>query len=458
MTDWQSYLEQRRAAALAELLDFLRIPSISALADHAPDVAAAAAWTAERLQRAGIEHVQIMPTGGHPVVYGDWLHAPGRPILLIYGHFDTQPADPLALWTNPPFEPAVRDGRVYARGAGDDKGNMLIPILVAEAFLAARGSLPVNLKFFFEGQEEIGSPQLATFVAEHKALLACDLAVSADGGQYGENQPALLVGLKGLVALQIDVRGAATDLHSGIYGGAIRNPIAALVRLLDSMRAADGRITVAGFYDDVVPLSAEDRAHIAAVPFDEAAYLAALGVDAAFGEPGYTTVERAWARPTLEINGIWGGFQGEGVKTVLPNQAHAKLTCRLVANQTPERIYQMLAAHVAAHAPAGVRVSVTRLPGSADPYLMPAEHPANEIAAAVLTELYGVAPYFIRMGGSVPVVPLFLGQLGVYTLSFAFALEDEKHHAPDEFLRLASFERGQHGYGLLWERIGRTGI
>ncbi len=458
MADWRSYLEQRRADALAELLDFLRIPSISALPEHAADVAAAAAWTAARMQQAGIEHVQVMPTGGHPVVYGDWLHAPGRPTLLIYGHFDTQPADPLALWTNPPFEPVVRAGRVYARGAGDDKGNMLIPILVAEAFLATHGSLPVNLKFFFEGQEEIGSPQLAAFVAEHKALLACDLAVSADGGQYGEDQPALLVGLKGLVALQIDVQGAATDLHSGIYGGAIQNPIAALVRLLDSMRAPDGRITVAGFYDDVAPLSAEDRARIAAVPFDEAVYLANLGVDVGFGEPDYTTVERAWARPTLEINGIWGGFQGEGVKTVLPNRAHAKITCRLVANQTPDGVYQLLADHVAAHAPVGVRVSVTRLPGSADPYLMPAEHPANQVAAAVLTELYGGAPYFIRMGGSVPVVPLFLRQLGVYTLSFAFALEDEKHHAPDEFLRLASFERGQLGYGLLWQRIGSTGI
>ncbi len=458
MSDWQTYLEQRRAEALAELLDFLRIPSISALPDHAADVTAAAVWTADRMRRAGIEHVQIMPTGGHPVVYGDWLHAAGRPTLLIYGHFDTQPADPLALWTNPPFEPVVRDGRVYARGAGDDKGNMLIPILVAEAFLAAHGSLPVNLKFFFEGQEEIGSPQLGAFVAEHKALLACDLAVSADGGQYGENQPSLLVGLKGLVPLQIDVQGAATDLHSGIYGGAIQNPIAALVRLLDSMRAPDGRITVPGFFDDVIPLSAEDRARIAAVPFDEAAYLAGLRVDAAFGEPGYTTLERVWARPTLEINGIWGGFQGEGVKTVLPNQAHAKLTCRLVANQTPDGIYQALADHVAARAPAGVRVTVTRLPGSADPYLMPAEHPANQVAAAVLTELYGVAPFFVRMGGSVPVVPLFLRELGVYTLSFAFALEDEKHHAPDEFLRLASFERGQRGYGLLWERIGSTGI
>ncbi len=458
MSDWQSYLEQRRADALAELLDFLRIPSISSLPEHAADVAAAAAWTADRMRRAGIEHVQIMPTGGHPIVYGDWLHAAGKPTLLIYGHFDTQPADPLELWTNPPFEPVVRDGRVYARGAGDDKGNMLIPILVAEAFLKTRGSLPVNLKFFFEGQEEIGSPQLGAFVAEHKALLACDLAVSADGAQHGEDQPSLLVGLKGLVALQIDVQGPATDLHSGVYGGAIQNPIHALVRLLDSMRAPDGRITVAGFYDDVVPLSAEDRARIAAVPFDEAAYLAHLGVDAAFGEPGYTTLERAWARPTLEVNGIWGGFQGEGVKTVLPSQAHAKITCRLVANQTPDRIYEVLAAHVTAHKPAGVRVTVTRLPGSADPYLMPAEHPANQVAAAVLTELYGVPPVFVRMGGSVPVIPLFLRELGVYTLSFAFALEDEKHHAPDEFFRLASFERGQRGYGLLWERFGSAGI
>ena len=345
MKHWEQYLADHREAATADLVDFLRIPAISSLGEYRDDVAAAANWTAERLRQAGIENVQVLPTPdaggqGHPVVYGDWLHAPGKPTVLIYGHFDVQPVDPLDLWTNPPFEPTVRDGRIYARGAGDDKGNMLIPILVAEAFLKTEGKLPLNLKFIFEGQEEIGSPQFVPFVGEHKELLAADLVISADGAQESETQPILLVGLKGLVPLQIDVYGAKTDLHSGVYGGAVPNPVHALVRILDSLRSPEGKIQVDGFFDDVVDLTPEERGQIAAVPFDAARYFGDLGVAGGFGEPGYTTVERAWARPTLEINGIWGGFQGEGVKTVLPNEAHAKITCRLVANQDPDQIYQ----------------------------------------------------------------------------------------------------------------------
>lgn len=458
MKPWESYLTEHRDAAVADLLDFLRIPSISSLKEHLHDVEQAAQWTADRLKRAGLERVQIIPTAGHPVVYGDWLHAPGRPTVLIYGHFDVQPTDPLALWTNPPFEPTVRDGRVYARGAGDDKGNMLIPILVAEAFLRTEGRLPINLKFIFEGQEEIGSPEFVPFVGEHKDLLGADLVISADGTQEAEDQPNLLIGFKGLAPLQIDVYGAKTDLHSGVYGGVIANPIHALVRILDSLRSPDGKITVDGFFDSVVELTADDRAQIAAVPFDEAKYLTDLGVDAPFGEPGYTSVERAWARPTLEINGIFGGFQGEGVKTVLPSEAHAKITCRLVADQDPNRIYTTIAAHVARHAPPGVRVTTTQLSGHAYPYLMPAEHPANQLVGSVLTELYGKPPYYVRMGGSVPVLMSFLRELGVYTVTLAFALEDERHHAPDESFRLASFEKGKEAFGLVWEKIAAEGI
>lgn len=458
MKAWEKYLAEHRDEALAEMIAFLRIPSISSLKENDGDVRAAAGWTAARMQRAGIEHVQVMETGGHPVVYGDWLHAAGKPVVLIYGHFDVQPADPLGLWTSPPFEPEVRDGRVYARGAGDDKGNMLIPILVAEAFLKTAGELPINLKFIFEGQEEIGSPQLAEFVAGHKALLAADLAISADGAQLAEDQPVLLVGFKGLLPLQIDVYGAKSDLHSGVYGGAIANPIHALVRILDTMRSPDGKITVDGFYDDAVDLTEEDRRQISAVPFDEARYLAELGVDAGFGEPGYTLPERAWARPTLELNGIWGGFQGEGVKTVLPKEAHAKITCRLVVDQEPHRVYQHVAAHVARVAPPGVRVKITELPGHAYPYLMPTDHPANRLVGEVLTEMYGNPPYYVRMGGSVGPLMSFLRELGIYTVTLAFALEDERHHAPDEYLRLASFEKGKRAYGLVWEKIAAEGI
>jgi acetylornithine deacetylase/succinyl-diaminopimelate desuccinylase-like protein len=453
---WEAHLTEQREQYLAELLEFLRIPSISSLPEHADDVRRAAAWTAARLTAAGIEGVRILETERHPVVYGEWLHAPGRPTILVYGHFDTQPVDPLELWESPPFAPEIRDGRIYARGASDDKGNMLVPILSAEALLRSGGSLPVNLKFFLEGEEEIGSPDLPAFVREHRDLLACDMVASADSGQWSETEPALLVSLRGLCALQIDVFGARTDLHSGIYGGAVQNPIHALVRLLASLRGEDGRILVPGFYDDVLPLTPEDRERIARIPFDESAYKAQLGVDALYGEAGYTPYERVWARPTLEINGIWGGFQGEGTKTVLPNEAHAKITCRLVADQEPDRIASLVQAHLeaaGAQVP-GVRVRVSQLPGTARPYLLPADHPGNQAAGEVLEQVYGRPPYHIRVGGSVPVCELFQQHLGVYTVGFGFALDDEQFHAPNEFFRLNSFRRGQEAWCRLLQRLG----
>jgi acetylornithine deacetylase/succinyl-diaminopimelate desuccinylase-like protein len=452
---WETYLREQRPCFESELLDFLRIPSVSSLSEHAGDVQQAAEWVAGRMRGAGIEGIRIMPTGGHPVVYGEWLHAPGAPTALIYGHFDTQPVDPLELWTDPPFAPVVRDGRVYARGASDDKGNMLIPILAVEALLKTAGRLPINLKFFFEGQEEIGSPQLPAFVAANKDLLACDLVISADGGQWAEDQPGLCVGFKGLCGMQIDVRGAKGDLHSGIYGGTVQNPIHALARLLDTMRSAEGEILVEGFYDAVRSLSDEDRAMIARVPFDEAAYKAQLGVTGLFGEPGYSTYERGWARPTLEVNGIWGGFQGEGVKTVLPAEAHAKITCRLVADQDPGQILRSLAAHIEQHAPPGVQVAVQPFIATARPYLMPADHPGLQAAGDVLSEIYGKPPYYVRLGGTLPVCSLFLEHLNAYTVMYAFALDDEQFHAPNEFFRLRSFERGQTAYCRLLERLAQ---
>ncbi len=458
MATWQTYLDTHQDQYLAELLDFLRIPSISSLSEHAPDVERAAEWVAARLTAAGVEGVRILPTGGHPVVYGEWLHAAGKPTILIYGHFDTQPVDPLDLWTNPPFEPVVRDGRVYARGASDDKGNMLVPILAVEALLKSEGRLPVNVKFCFEGQEEIGSPQIPAFLEANGELFACDVVVSADGGQWDEEHANLTVGTKGVAGLQIDLRGANSDLHSGLYGGAVQNPIHALVRLLDSMRSPDGKILVEGFYDAVVPLSDMDRALIAAVPFDEADYMHKLGVDALYGEPGYTPLERAWARPTLEVNGIWGGFQGEGMKTVIPNEAHAKITCRLVANQEPQAIVRMVEAHIEKHRPAGVKVSIRPAKAAGWPYLMPVDHPGNRAAHAVLTRLYGKELYYIRTGGTVPVYNLFLRTLGVHTVTFGFGLDDEQIHAPNEFFRLSSFKRGQRAYCELLAELSRADV
>lgn len=458
MADWQRYLDDNQGRFLDELFDYLRIPSVSSMSEHADDVQRAAEWVASRFGKAGIENVEVMPTGGHPVVYGDWLHAPGKPTVLIYGHFDVQPADPYELWTSPPFEPEIRDDRIYARGASDDKGNSLIPILAVEALIATTGRLPLNVKFLFEGQEEIGSPQLPPFMEEHRDKLGADLVISADGGQYGEDQPSLFVGFKGLCALQVDVTGPDRDLHSGLCGGAVQNPIHALAGILDSMHDADGRITVDGYYDGVVPLSEADRREIAEVPHDEEKYKRWVGVDELFGEAGFSTVERAWARPTLEVNGIWGGFQGEGVKTVLPGEAHAKISCRLVPDQDPDLIVEAITRHVGNHTPPGVRVNVTPIEGSAPPYLMPPDHPGNKIAEEVLTELYGKAPYLVRSGGTLPICSFFRDILGVYSLNFAFALEDEDFHSPNEFFRLASFERGQRAYVMLMEKLAERGL
>jgi len=456
MADWQQYLDEREEQFTEEMLDFLRIPSISSLSENMPDIRRAAEWVAARVEAAGMENVEIMETGAHPFVYADWLHAPGKPTVAIYGHYDVQPVDPLDQWVSPPFEPVIKDGRVYARGANDDKGNMLIPILAAEALLRTEGALPINVKFFFEGQEEIGSPDLTDFIAAHKEELACDMVLSADGGQWSADQPALMVGLRGLASVQIDVTGPSHDVHSGMYGGAIQNPIHALTEILASMHGPDGSIRIHGFLDDCALLTPADREKIALVPYDEAEYRARIDVDDLFGEPGYTTLERTWARPSLEVNGIWGGFQGEGVKTVIPSTAHAKISCRLVANQDPATIIELITAHVEKHAPPGVKVTVTPYESVAGAYLMPDDHPGNQAARDVHLQMYGKEPYYARSGGSIPFCTLILEALGVYTVNFAFALRDELQHSPNEFFRLSSFRHGQRAYCLLLARLGKA--
>jgi len=453
MSGWRKHLEDIQERSLDDLKALLRIPSVSSLPAYSGDVRFAAEWTARRLEQAGLENVAIRETAGHPVVTADWLHAADRPTILIYGHYDVQPADPLELWTSPPFEPEIRDDRIYARGANDDKGNLLAPILAVEAMLTAEESLPINVRFFFEGEEEIGSPSLPRYVADNPHLFDCDTVVSADGGQFSEDIPALLVGLKGLAAAELVVTGPDRDLHSGVYGGAVQNPIHALAHILASFRDIDGTIAVEGFYDQVLPLTEDERRHIATVPNDPDQYRDDLGVDALYGEPGYSTLERAWARPTLEINGITGGFQGDGVKTVIPQRASAKITCRLVPDQRPSDIIDRLRRHVERHTPPGVRVELQALNSHADPYLVPPDHPGNLAAADVLSELYGRDPLWIRSGGSIPVCGIFRAVLGVYTVIFAFALEDERQHSPDEFFRLSSFSRAQVAWGMLIERM-----
>lgn len=457
MSDWESYLKNNSEKFVSELIEFVNIPSVSADLSYKEDVRKAGMWVANRLKAAGAENVKVMETGGHPVVYGDWLHAgPEKPTIMIYGHFDVQPADPFELWDSDPFDAKIKDDIIYGRGASDDKGGMLIPILSFEALLTSNGSLPVNVKFFFEGQEEIGSPQLPEFVAKHKSLLTCDMLFSADGLQWAADEAMMVMGLKGLVGIEIELKGPKGDQHSGLHGGAIQNPIMALSHLIASMKNTEGRITVDGFYDDVLELLDDEKEEIAAVPYHEENYKKELGVSELFGEPGYTTRERLWARPTLDLNGIWGGYQREGSKTVHPSKAHAKITCRLVANQDPDKIFDCLKSHVLNNLSPGITAEVKRLPGSGDPFLIPRGHNASKVAKDILAEVYGKEPYITRLGGTIPVSAIFLKELGVHTTMFGFSIGDENLHAPNEFFRLKNFRRGLRAYCLLLERLGRV--
>ena len=451
---WSDYLEKYKSQFTQELIDFVSIPSISAQDEHFEDVMNAGNWVVRRLVAAGISNARLLPTKTHPVVYADWLLAgEDKPTILIYGHFDVQPVDPLDSWESPPFQPEIRDNCIFGRGASDDKGNMLAPIIAIEAYLKANGSLPVNVKFFYEGQEEIGSPTLPEFIKENGSMLSADMIFSSDGGQWGKDQPSLVMGLKGLVGCELKVTAAGRDLHSGMHGGGIANPIHALSLIISSMKDKFGKITVDGFYDDVIDLTVEDRREIAKVPFDEDDYCKSVGAPEAFGEIGYTIPESRWARPTLELNGISGGYQGKGTKTVLPSEASAKITCRLVADQKPAKIYELLKVHIESNVPKGVTVSVDQLPGNANPFLVPKGHNSSEIVRSVLQKLYNKKPFEIRVGGSIPVMSTLLEELGVHATMFAFGLDDEQIHAPNEFFRLESFEKAQKAYCLLLEEF-----
>ncbi|MFI5255250.1 MAG: dipeptidase, partial [Candidatus Limnocylindrales bacterium] len=373
--DLDAYLQQNASARLADFLDLLRIPSISALPEHDGDCRSAATWIAERLEQAGLEHVDVSETSGHPVVYADWLHADGAPTAVVYAHYDVQPADPLDEWVKPPFDPRVEDGHVYARGAADDKSHVHMLISAAQAWLAVRGRLPINLRFVFEGDEESGSEALDQWLAANRDRVAADLAVISDTGFFEGNLPAITTGLRGMMYAQLDVVGSRSDLHSGGFGGSVRNPAHVLAEIIAGLHDREGRVDVPGFYDDVRLPTVKERAETAQLPFDEADYMASIGVDALFGEAGYTTLERRGIRPTLDVCGLWGGFQGEGSKTIIPASAHAKISCRLVPAQVPERIFARVRDRIMALAPAGVEVSVTFLNGGM-PSLTPTDNPA----------------------------------------------------------------------------------
>ncbi len=450
LQDATAHLRAHADRHLADLLAFAAIPSVSTDPAYQEGMAAAADWVSRRMKRAGLEQVQVLPTGRHPVVYGEWLHAGDAPTLLIYGHYDVQPPDPLDAWQSPPFAPTVREGRVYARGVSDDKGPMLIPILVAEAFLHSGGQLPVNVKFMFEGEEEIGSPSLAPFAAAHGELLAADFVLSADGAMWRSDLPSVIVASRGLVGLNFTVTGAAKDLHSGRHGGGIANPLHALARLVASLHDEDGRVAVEGFYSQVEELSPQERQAIQAIPFDEEQYLADVGAPALVGEPGYTLLERHWIRPTLDVNGLWGGYQGAGGKTVIPHAAHAKLTCRLVPAQDPADIAAKIAAHLEAHLPPGVDLSVEPAGPGVRAYALPRDHPGLLVAEQVLGVVDGQSPVRVRLGGTLPAAEVFLRELGVHTIFFSFSTADEDFHAPNEFFRLQRFYTGMEAWARYW--------
>lgn len=447
------HLRAHRERGLQGLQEFLSIPSVSAVSAHRADMVRAADFLADRLRAAGLQDVAVLPTGGHPAVFAQWLGAPGRPTALVYGHYDVQPPDPLELWTTPPFAPSVRDGRLFARGAADDKGQVWMHVLAAEALLQTTGRLPLNLRFLIEGEEEVGSTHLKSFVAAHRQELAAEVVVISDSGLYAPGLPAIVYGLRGLCALELTVRGPSRDLHSGEYGGAVQNPLHALAELVAGLHDPEGRVAVEGFYEDVRPLPDQERAALARLPFDAEAYRRDLGVPAVFGEAGYSTTERTTARPTVEVNGMWGGFQGEGSKTVIPAEAHAKLTCRLVPDQDPARIGQQVADHLRRRCPPGVRVEVTAHEG-APATVAPLDSEYVRAASRALRGAFGAEPVHTRMGGSIGVVPAFTEQLGAPVVLMGFGLAEDHIHSPNESFDLDNYDRGLRALAAYWLELG----
>ena len=457
---FEDFLAAHADERLESYKDLIRIPSISALPAHAPDCRRAAEWIAADLERIGMEHVEVAETGGHPVVYADWLHDEGAPTVLVYCHYDVQPVDPLELWTSPPFEPVVVGDRILGRGVADDKGQLHLHLRATEALLATRGRLPVNLRYVFEGEEESSSVNLDRWLVANSERLAADFALISDTGFFEGNLPSITIALRGMMYAQVDVIGTEVDLHSGGYGGAVENPANALARIIADLKDENGRVLVPGFYDDVVELSADDRQQIAELPFDEDAYLARLGLPELHGEPGYSTLERRGARPTLDVNGIWGGFQGDGAKTIIPAHAHAKISCRLVSDQDPDRIFAAFREHVLAIAPPGVRVEVRSL-GGGRPSLTPIDHPATQAAARALEATFGRAPLYIREGGSIPVCASFEHILGLPVVLLGFDPPDQRAHAPNEWMDLGNYETAIRTIARMWDEvaaIGRAGL
>jgi acetylornithine deacetylase/succinyl-diaminopimelate desuccinylase-like protein len=448
-------LDGRRDQALSALLEFLRIPSVSAQPDHAADVRRCAQWLADQLKFAALD-VSVMPTAGHPIVVAKNQHIPGRPTILLYGHYDVQPPEPLELWTTPPFDPAIRSGAIYARGAADDKGQVWAHV---EAILAwqANGGLPVNLTIIVEGEEEVGSRNLEDFVKLHADALKCDIVVVSDTNQFARGVPAITYGLRGLVYTEIILTAAGHDLHSGLYGGAVPNAANVLCELLATLHDAEGRVNIPGFYDDVQSISPEEKAIWASLPFDEAAFLKELELTSTTGEAGYTTLQRRWARPTCDIHGITTGYQGPGAKTVIPAKASAKVSMRLVPNQDPQKIERLFEQALRARCPGNVKLELISHHG-APAALVPIDSPAMKLAAEALQIGFGQKPAFIREGGSIPVVALFKSVLNADTLLVGFCQPDDRIHSPNEKFDVDGFFGGARTAAALYERLSQLKV
>jgi acetylornithine deacetylase/succinyl-diaminopimelate desuccinylase-like protein len=443
----EQYLSDNRERQLAELMELLAIPSISTEPDHAPDIRRAAGKVQQKLAALGFES-RLYDTARHPLVYGEYRVSADAPTVLIYGHYDVQPPEPLEGWNTPPFEPVVREGKIWARGASDDKGQFLAHIMAAEALLAVDGTLPVNLKFLIEGEEEIGSPSLDAFIGANRELLAADAIIVSDGAMIAPDTPSLTYGLRGLAYIEVHLRTANRDLHSGAFGGAAPNPLNILSRIIAQLHDDEGRVAVPGFYDAVDAIGEAERQLLRQVPFNEERFLDQAGIRTTAGEPAYSVLERIWTRPTLDVNGIKGGFQGEGSKTVIPATAMAKISCRLVPGQDHVTITRLLGEHIRALAPEGVEVEIIDLHGG-QPALTPLESPAVTAAAAALAEVYGREPVFIRTGGTIPVVNTFQQQLHSPVVLFDLGLETDKLHAPNEHFSLSDYYLGIHVSALL---------
>src|SRR5918998_215042 len=446
------FINVNRDRYIDEMKRYLAIPSISALPEHKGDVRNCADWTADEMRRIGLQNVRLEETAGHPVVYGEWLGAPGKPTILFYGHYDVQPVDPLNLWTSPPFEATIRDGEIYARGSADDKGQVFMHFKAVEAHLKQHGNLPVNMKFLIEGEEEVGSANLDSFIEAHKQLLKADVVVISDSPMFERGVPSICYGLRGLTYFQIDLRGTKSDLHSGSFGGAVANPAMVLAQVLAQMKDRSGRIKIPGFYDDVVPLRPEEREEFAKLPFNEKKYRQELGAPKLFGETGYTTLERVWARPTFEVNGLLSGFTGGGAKTVLPATAMAKVSMRLVADQDPNKVADLFEAYLKKIAPKTVELKLTRMHGG-KPWMTEFDNKYVRAAGRAIEQGFGKAPVFNREGGSIPVVSTFQQELGLPSVLFGIGLPDENAHAPDEKLDLGNFHNGVIASAILYQEI-----